>query len=115
MSKEKLTLDKVVIVKGRMRKTVTHSIYENFFKNHNWNIVGDEEQAEEEWEQEVEEEQEEDWGEDDDEEEQESTEVKKPLSSMNRNELMSLANELGIGYKGNDSNEVIRNKIKEVM
>ena len=120
----------VTIQKGNMVNRVSYAAYRNFFESSGWSIVGeedsptspieeevvesdveetendvadadeenvDDEVADEEWEEAIAEE-----------------EVEKPLSEMNREELIAKANSLGVEV-GKKNNKQLREAIKEVM
>ena len=123
----------VTIAKSGKTKSVSYASYRNFFKDSGWSIVGDvdspttpiqekvavevveqpvvettsdevesdvndeeDEIADEEWEEAIAEE-----------------EVEKPLSEMNRQELIAKAQSLGVPVKGNNSQ--LREAIKNAM
>ena len=127
----------VTIVKNGKTKSVSHSIYRNYFENAGWRVVGEENTptpsvAEEVVENEVNEtenevnenatdveENETETDEDEvaDEEWDEAIaeeEVEKPISEMNRDELVAKAESLGIEV-GNRNNNQLRKAIKEKM
>ena len=120
---------KVTIVKGHMSKVVSYPAYLNFFKDGGWFVKGEdafplpvveeekvaevetpvepvedtvddteEEIADEEWDEVIAEE-----------------EVEKPLSEMNRQELIEKAESLGIEVDKKANNKQLREAIKAVM
>lgn len=116
----------VTIKRDNRTAKVTPSAFENFFKNNGWVIIGEAEKAspkpdkkEVEEEPVVEEpepvdreEAEENWDEVIDELKDE--EVEKPLSEMNKSELLAKAKELGIKVPAGSSSKEIRELIKGI-
>ena len=108
----------VKIAKGNLVNTVPKSAFDNFFKSQGWEMVeGDYAPSipivEEKEVEEVVEEQEEnsdEWDEVMD--ELKDDEVEKPLSDMNKEELISKANSLGMDITGLNTNKQLREAIK---
>lgn len=108
----------VKIAKGNLVNTVPKSAFDNFFKSQGWEMVeGDYTPSipivEEKEVEEVAEEQEEnsdEWDEVMD--ELKDDEVEKPLSDMNKEELISKANSLGMDITGLNTNKQLREAIK---
>lgn len=112
------------IVKGNLVNTVSKSAFDNYFKSQGWDIVkGDnippipvlEEEVEEpveavETEAEVIEDDSDEWN--DVLEELQDEEIEKPLSEMNKKELMEKAQSLGVNVKGLETNKQLREAIK---
>ena len=109
----------VRIAKGNLVNTVPKSSFDNFFKSQGWVIVeGDytpsipivEEKVEEEVKEQVEENSDDEWDEVIDELKDED--VEKPLSDMNKEELIAKANSLGMDITGLNTNKQLREAIK---
>lgn len=105
----------VKIRKGARENLVAKSAFDNFFKNQGWELVGEEQSSpspviEEEA---IEEptEQEEDWDEVLEDEAVEE-DIEKPLSEMNKEELINKAVSLGLDISDCTSNKQIREKIR---
>lgn len=107
----------IEIIKDGELKKVSKSAFKNFFENAGWvesnestqPIVSNEKQmTEENIDEEIADEEiaDEAWDDDIDE---------KPLSEMNRNELISLADRLGVDISGMSKNAQIRDAIKSAM
>lgn len=100
----------LLIGKGKKKLKVTDKAYDNFYKNSGWEVLKQlgtkvKKPVKETVESEVDE-----WeGVEDD------SEVKKPLSEMNRQELEEYAAELGVDLSGLTSNKQIREAIKAAM
>lgn len=104
---------KVEIKKGNKIVSTTEAAYSNFFKSNGWKLVKnlqpklaknetkeEEPVADNEWDEVIEE---------------EANEIQKPLSEMNRNELIELANSLGVDVSNLNKNAQLREAIKAVM
>ena len=109
----------VKIFKGDMIKEVSVSSYENFFKNSGWEIAGDKKPAtsqskkeEVKKEEPVEENNNDDeWAEAMEEDE----DIEKPLSEMNKKELMEYAEKNGISLAGLSTVAQYRQAIQDFM
>lgn len=113
------------IVKGNLVNTVSKSAFNNYFKSQGWDIVkGDdippipvleeekviEEPVETIEAEEVIEDDSDEWN--DVLEELQDEEIEKPLSEMNKKELMEKAQSLGVNVKGLETNKQLREAIK---
>ena len=108
----------VKISKNGMEKEVSISAFENFFKNSGWEIAGDKKPAtsqskkvEKVVEEPVENNSEDEW----DEVLEEDDEIEKPLSEMNKKELMEYAENNGISLAGLNTVAQFRQAIQENM
>lgn len=108
----------VKISKNGMVKEVSVSTFENFFKNSGWEIAGNKKPAtsqskkvEKVVEEPVENNNEDEW----DEVLEEDEEIEKPLSEMNKKELMEYAEKNGISLAGLSTNSQFRQAIQDYM
>ena len=108
----------VKISKNGMEKEVSKSAFENFFKNSGWEIAGDKKPAtsqskkkvEEKVEETVENNNDDEWD-----EVLEDEEIEKPLSEMNKKELIEYAEEKGISLAGLNTVNQFRQAIQDYM
>lgn len=100
------------MIKGKKKKTnVAKSAYDNYFKNAGWHIDGSVEDlsfSDEVEESSYDENPEEDWDSVDE-------TVEKPLSEMNRAELLEKAESMGLDVSDCTNNKQMREKIKSNM
>ena len=111
----------VKISKNGMEKEVSVSAFENFFKNSGWEIAGGkkpatsqskkEEKVEKVVEEPAENNSEDEW----DEVLEEDDEIEKPLSEMNKKELIEYAEEKGISLAGLNTVNQFRQAIQDYM
>ena len=110
----------VKISKNGMEKEVSVSAFENFFKNSGWEIAGDKKPAtsqskKEEKVKEVVEEPVENNSDDEWDEVLEDEEIEKPISEMNKKELLDYAENNGISLAGLNTVNQFRQAIQDYM
>lgn len=111
----------VKIFKGDMTKEVSLSSFENFFKNSGWKIADGKKSAISQPKEKVAEKKEETKEENNIDEweeilsEEEDEEIEKPLSEMNKKELMDYAEKHGISLAGLNTNAQFRQAIQDYM
>ena len=109
----------VKISKNGMEKEVSVSAFENFFKNSGWKIAGDKKpatsQSKKEEKKEVVEEPVENNSDDEWDEVLEDEEIEKPISEMNKKELLDYAERNGISLAGLNTVAQFRQAIQENM
>lgn len=109
----------VKISKNGMEKEVSVSAFENFFKNSGWEIAGDKKpatsQSKKEEEKEVVEEPVENNSDDEWDEVLEDEEIEKPISEMNKKELLDYAEKNGISLAGLNTVNQFRQAIQDYM
>lgn len=104
----------IVIRKNNKTLTVTRAAFDEYYKPNGWVSDGETTPVEEPVVDTVEDEVVEDDTSDEDwsEFEEEDAGIEKPLSEMNKDELLAKANELGIDVSASNSNKQIREMIK---
>lgn len=101
----------IEITKNGKKVEVSKTAFDNFFKNHGWvECKNSAQPVSNKKEVNKVEEIEEDWGEIESDED-----IEKPLSEMNRNELLALAEKLGVDVSGLSKNSQLRDAIKAAM
>lgn len=109
----------VKISKNGMEKEVSVSAFENFFKNSGWEIAGDKKpatsQSKKEEKKEVVEEPVENNSDDEWDEVLEDEEIEKPISEMNKRELLDYAEKNGISLAGLNTVNQFRQAIQDYM
>lgn len=109
----------VKISKNGMEKEVSVSAFENFFKNSGWEIAGDKKpatsQSKKEEKKEVVEEPVENNSDDEWDEVLEDEEIEKPISEMNKRELLDYAERNGISLAGLNTVNQFRQAIQDYM
>lgn len=109
----------VKISKNGMEKEVSVSAFENFFKNSGWEIAGDKKpatsQSKKEEKEEVVEEPVENNSDDEWDEVLEDEEIEKPISEMNKRELLDYAERNGISLAGLNTVNQFRQAIQDYM
>lgn len=109
----------VKISKNGMEKEVSVSAFENFFKNSGWEIAGDKKpatsQSKKEEKKEVVEEPVENNSDDEWDEVLEDEEIEKPISEMNKKELLDYAEKNGISLAGLNTVNQFRQAIQDYM
>lgn len=114
----------VKISKNGMVKEVSVSTFENFFKNSGWEIAGDKKPATSQSKKKevkevdlepAEDNNDDEWAEAMKDDDSEDEGIEKPLSEMNKKELMEYAEKNGISLAGLNTNAQFRQAIQDYM